>query len=51
MVEIESDDINNEQLIIFDILLKSKICVNSIDIKKQGLEDIFVSEVSKNEKN
>lgn len=51
LVEIESDDINNEQLIIFDILLKSKICVNSIDIKKQGLEDIFVSEVSKNEKN
>ncbi len=51
LVEIESDDIKNEQLIIFDILLKSKICVNSIDIKKQGLEDIFVSEVSKNEKN
>lgn len=51
LVEIESDDINNEQLIIFDILLKNKICVNSIDIKKQGLEDIFVSEVSKNEKN
>ena len=51
LVEIESDDISNEQLIIFDILLKNKICVNSIDIKKQGLEDIFVSEVSKNEKN
>lgn len=49
IVEIQTDDINNTQLKIFEILLNKKINVNYISIKKRNLEEIFVSEVNKNE--
>lgn len=49
IVEIETSDINNTQFEIFNILSKNKINVNSISIKKNSLEEIFVSEVKRHE--
>lgn len=49
VVEIETDDIKSTEFEIFDILSSKKININSISIKKNSLEDIFVSEVTKNE--
>lgn len=48
-LEIKTDDINSTELEIFSILASKKINVNSISIKKNNLEEIFVSEVNKNE--
>ena len=49
IVEIETSDISNTQFEIFNILSKNKINVNSISIKKNSLEEIFVSEVKRHE--
>ena len=50
IVEIKSDDVNKLQQKIFKVLLDEQLIVNSICIKKSTLEEIFISEVSKNEK-
>lgn len=48
VIEVESNDINSLEQDIFKILMENKIVVNSISIKKNTLEEIFISEVSKN---
>ena len=47
-VEIEAVDIKKTQEKIFNILLELSLVVSSISIKKNTLEEIFISEVSKN---
>lgn len=47
-LEIESDDICKCQKDIFTLLAKKNILINSISIKKDSLEDIFLREVKLN---
>ena len=47
-LEIEIDEIDRTQKVIFKMLLDNEIVVNSISLKKDSLEEIFLREVSKN---
>ena len=47
-LEIESEDINELEKKVFNLLVKNQVFVDSISIKKDSLEEIFLREVRNN---